>query len=93
MYEYKLKEIIKVVDGDTIDVLIDLGFGLLKNNSKKSIQNESIQNESIQNDTIIEKPLVSSDDNSDLNEKNKEVQKESNNITEEILEKKYLKIT
>ena len=30
MYEYKIKEIIKVVDGDTIDVLIDLGFGLLK---------------------------------------------------------------
>jgi micrococcal nuclease len=30
MYEYKIKEIIRVVDGDTIDVLIDLGFGLLK---------------------------------------------------------------
>ncbi len=30
MYEYKIKEILRVVDGDTIDVLIDLGFGLLK---------------------------------------------------------------
>ena len=30
MYEYKIKEIIRVVDGDTIDVLIDLGFGLQK---------------------------------------------------------------
>ena len=29
-YEYKVKEVIKVVDGDTIDVLIDLGFGLTK---------------------------------------------------------------
>ena len=30
MYTYKIKEIIKVVDGDTIDVAIDLGFGLIK---------------------------------------------------------------
>ena len=30
MYEYKIKEVLKVVDGDTIDVLIDLGFGLTK---------------------------------------------------------------
>ncbi len=26
MYEYKVKEILKVIDGDTVDVLIDLGF-------------------------------------------------------------------
>ena len=30
MYEYKIKEVLRVVDGDTIDVLIDLGFGLTK---------------------------------------------------------------
>ena len=30
MYEYKIKEIVKIVDGDTIDILIDLGFGLTK---------------------------------------------------------------
>ena len=30
MYEYKIKEVIKVVDGDTIDILIDLGFDLTK---------------------------------------------------------------
>lgn len=29
MYEYKIKEIIKVIDGDTIDVLFDLGFNIL----------------------------------------------------------------
>jgi endonuclease YncB( thermonuclease family) len=29
-YEYKVKEVLRVVDGDTIDVLIDLGFGLTK---------------------------------------------------------------
>lgn len=28
MYQYKIKKIIKVVDGDTIDVNIDLGFGI-----------------------------------------------------------------
>jgi micrococcal nuclease len=30
MYEYAIKEVIKVVDGDTIDVIIDLGFDLNK---------------------------------------------------------------
>jgi len=30
MYEYKVKEVVKVVDGDTVDILIDLGFGLTK---------------------------------------------------------------
>ena len=30
MYEYAIKEIVRVVDGDTIDILIDLGFDLTK---------------------------------------------------------------
>ena len=30
MYEYKVKEVTKVVDGDTIDVIVDLGFSLFK---------------------------------------------------------------
>ena len=30
MYEYKIKEVVKIVDGDTIDILIELGFGLTK---------------------------------------------------------------
>lgn len=30
MYSYKVKEVVKVVDGDTVDLLIDLGFSLLK---------------------------------------------------------------
>ena len=30
MYEYKVKEVIKVVDGDTVDIIIDLGFSLTK---------------------------------------------------------------
>lgn len=28
MYEYLIKNIIKVIDGDTVDVLIDLGFNV-----------------------------------------------------------------
>ena len=30
MYEYAIKEVLRVVDGDTIDVVIDLGFDLTK---------------------------------------------------------------
>ena len=30
MYEYQVKEIVRVVDGDTVDVIIDLGFSLTK---------------------------------------------------------------
>ena len=28
MYEYRVKQVIKVLDGDTIDVEIDLGFDI-----------------------------------------------------------------
>ena len=28
MYEYLVKEVVKVVDGDTLDVTLDLGFSL-----------------------------------------------------------------
>lgn len=30
MYEYKVSEVVRVVDGDTVDVILDLGFGLFK---------------------------------------------------------------
>lgn len=30
MYEYAVKKIVKVVDGDTVDIEIDLGFSLTK---------------------------------------------------------------
>ena len=30
MYEYRVKEIVRVIDGDTVDVILDLGFGLFK---------------------------------------------------------------
>lgn len=36
MYEYKVK-IIKVVDGDTVDVDIDLGFGIILSNQRVRI--------------------------------------------------------
>jgi micrococcal nuclease len=28
MYEYKVKEVVRVVDGDTVDVFLDLGFNI-----------------------------------------------------------------
>ena len=28
MYEYAVKSVVKVVDGDTVDVIIDLGFDI-----------------------------------------------------------------
>ncbi len=30
MYECKVSQVVKVVDGDTVDVILDLGFGLFK---------------------------------------------------------------
>ena len=30
MYEYAVKEVVRVVDGDTVDVVFDLGFSLFK---------------------------------------------------------------
>ena len=30
MYEYKVKSVERVIDGDTVDVILDLGFGLFK---------------------------------------------------------------
>ena len=30
MYEYAIKEIVKVIDGDTVDIIIDLGFNFTK---------------------------------------------------------------
>jgi micrococcal nuclease len=30
MYEYKITELVKIVDGDTIDVIIDIGFNILR---------------------------------------------------------------
>mgnify|MGYP003114671945 FL=1 len=30
MYEYAVKEVVRIVDGDTVDVVFDLGFSLFK---------------------------------------------------------------
>ena len=30
MYEYKVASVVRVIDGDTVDVILDLGFGLSK---------------------------------------------------------------
>ena len=52
MHEYQIKEVIKVVDGDTIDIVIDLGFSIF---TKQRIRLAGIDTpESITKD-IIEK--------------------------------------
>ena len=30
MYEYKIVEVVKVVDGDTVDIVIDVGFNMYR---------------------------------------------------------------
>lgn len=30
MYEYEIKQVIKVIDGDTVDVIFDLGFSMFR---------------------------------------------------------------
>lgn len=30
MYQYRIKEVVKIVDGDTVDVVIDLGFDITR---------------------------------------------------------------
>ena len=30
MYEYVISQVLKVVDGDTIDVIIDVGFDMMR---------------------------------------------------------------
>ena len=40
MYEYAIKEIVKVVDGDTIDITIDLGFDLTKKERVRLVKTE-----------------------------------------------------
>ena len=30
MYEYKVEKVLKVLDGDTVDLLVDLGFSSFK---------------------------------------------------------------
>jgi len=39
MYEYQVKEVIKVVDGDTVDVVFDLGFSMF---SKQRVRLDGI---------------------------------------------------
>lgn len=53
MYEYKVKEILKVVDGDTVDVLIDLGFNIIL---KQRVRLDGIDSpESINSDQVEKK--------------------------------------
>lgn len=53
MYEYAIKEIIKVVDGDTIDVIFDVGFSMFR---KERIRLDGIDTpESVTSDSYEKK--------------------------------------
>ena len=54
MYEYKVKEIVKVVDGDTVDIIIDLGFNLTK---KERVRLSGIDTPETRTKNIFEKKL------------------------------------
>ena len=47
MYEYKVKEIVKIYDGDTIQVILDLGFGIYKH---ETIRLEGINTPEVRGD-------------------------------------------
>jgi micrococcal nuclease len=55
MYQYKIKEIIKVVDGDTIDVTIDLGFNVTV---KQRVRLDGIDTPEHINSNLEEKKLA-----------------------------------
>ena len=73
MYTYKVKEIVRVVDGDTVDILVDLGFGDMKislKGNKKKIKDfkpgkrlDNITLEKTHN-TLLKKNLIRYDGNS-----------------------------
>ena len=46
MYEYAVKEIVKIIDGDTVDVVIDLGFDLSKKERVRLVNFNRLQNRS-----------------------------------------------
>lgn len=52
MYEYAIKEVIKVVDGDTIDVIFDVGFSMFR---KERIRLDGIDTPESSTSDIYEK--------------------------------------
>ena len=55
MYEYKIKEIVKVVDGDTVDVLIDLGFSVYH---KERVRLSGIDTPEMNSKNVLEKEIA-----------------------------------
>jgi micrococcal nuclease len=55
MYEYKIKEIVKVVDGDTVDVLIDLGFHVYH---KERVRLSGIDTPEMNSNNVLEKEMA-----------------------------------
>ena len=55
MYEYKIKEIVKVIDGDTVDILIDLGFSVYH---KERVRLSGIDTPEMNSKNVLEKEIA-----------------------------------
>jgi len=55
MYEYKIKEIVKVIDGDTVDILIDLGFSVYH---KERVRLSGIDTPEMNSKNLTEKEIA-----------------------------------
>ena len=55
MYEYKIKEIVKVIDGDTVDILIDLGFSVYH---KERVRLSGIDTPEMNSKNVLEKEMA-----------------------------------
>lgn len=54
MYEYKIKEVIRIIDGDTIEILIDIGFNIFH---KEKVRLNRIDTPEIHSKNEFEKKL------------------------------------
>ena len=54
MYEYNINEVLKIVDGDTVDILIDVGFDMLR---KERVRLNRIDTPESSSKDITEKQL------------------------------------
>ena len=55
MYEYKIKEIVKVIDGDTVDILIDLGFSVYH---EERVRLSGIDTPEMNSKNVLEKEMA-----------------------------------
>jgi len=55
MYEYIVKEIVKIVDGDTVDIVLDLGFDVYR---KERVRINRVDTPELNSKDVAEKKLA-----------------------------------